>query len=152
MTESDQTLRPGGYLGPEQGVDRLLSDLRVMSGAGIERAAWGWARHEDQAALERYREAERSAIRLLEAAARGEEWEKLRGQILDLTEGRGSLVAWRAEHGPAGHAAEQAALGAGLALLAGEGLGPDDLTALLRPMAEALPWLLPDVPPSQRPE
>ncbi len=118
-----------------------------MSGAGIERSAWGWARHETQASIERYRAAERSEIRLLEAAERAEEWEQLRRQTLDLTEGRGSLVAWRAEHGPAGHAAEQAALGAGLALLARTALGRDELTALLRPMDEALPWLLPDVPP-----
>ncbi len=147
MTGSDETLRPGGYLGSEQGVDRLLSDLRVMSGDGIERAAWGWARHENSGAMERYREAERSAIRVLEAAERGEEWEQLRRQILDLTEGHGSLVAWRAEHGPAGHAAEQAALGAALALLAGAALDRDLRTALLRPLDEALPWLLPEVPP-----
>ena len=146
MTEPDFPLRTGGYLGTEQGVERLLSDLRVMSGAGIERAAWGWARHGGEAGLERYREAERAAVHLLEAEGRGEAWESLRRQILDLTEGRGSLVAWRAEHGPAGHGAEQAALGAGLGLLAGAGLDRDDLIFLLHPMDEALPWLLPEVP------
>jgi hypothetical protein len=146
MTDADLPLRTGGYLGTEQGVERLLSDLRVMSGAGIERAAWGWDRHVGEAGLEQYREAERAAVHELEAAGRGDEWETLRRQILDLTEGHGSLVAWRAEHGPAGHGAEQAALGAGLGLLAGGGLGRDDLIVLLHPMDEALPWLLPEVP------
>jgi len=151
MTESDLPLRPDGYLGTEQGVERLVSDLRVMSGAGIERAAWAWARHVGDAGLERYRDAERAAVHLLEADGRGTEWESLRRQILDLTEGRGSLAAWRAEHGPAGHAAEQAALGAGLALLAGAGLGSDNLTVLLHPLDEALPWLLPEVPAEPAP-
>ena len=111
----------------------------------------GWARHVGQDGLERFREAEHAAVHLLEAEGRGEDWESLRREILDLTEGRGSLVAWRAEHGPAGHAAEQAALGAGLALLAGPRLGRDDLTVLLRPLDEALPWLLPEVPPEPAP-
>ena len=145
MTDSDLPLRSGGYLGTEQGIARLLSDLRVMSGAGVERAAWGWSRH-GESGLDRYREAERAAVHLLEADGRGEEWESLRREILDLTEGRGSLVAWRAEHGPAGHGAEQAALGAALGLLTGGRLGRDDLIVLLHPMDEALPWLLPEVP------
>lgn len=151
MTESDMTLRRDGYVGTEQGIVRLLSDLRVMSGAGIERAAWGWTRHVGDAALDRFHEAEQSALHLLEAENRGEDWESLRREILDLTEGRGSLVAWRAEHGTAGHAAEQAAMGAGLALLAGPRLSRDDLTVLLRPLDEALPWLLPDVPAEPAP-
>jgi hypothetical protein len=149
--DHDRLLRPGGYLGSAQGVDRLLGDLQVMSGAAIERAAWGWDRHEDAAALERYRDAERAALRLLEASDRVGDWDALRRQILDLTEGRRSLVAWRTEHGPAGHRAEQAALGAGLALIAGSELAEDDRFALLRPMDEALPWLLPDVPPEPAP-
>lgn len=151
MTESDLPLQSGGYLGTEEGVERLLSDLRVMSGAGIERAAWGWARHVGEDRLEHYRNAERAAVRLLEAEQRGEEWESLRRQILDLTEGRGSLVAWRAEHGPAGHGAEQAALGAALGLITGTVLGRDGLTVLLRPLDEALPWLLPEVPAEPAP-
>ncbi|MEO8252488.1 MAG: hypothetical protein ABI978_03125 [Chloroflexota bacterium] len=96
---TDPSLRPDGYLGTEQGVDRLLSDLRVMSGAGIERAAWGWDRHEDPRALARFREAERAAMQVLEAAELGEKWDELKNEILTLTEGRGSLVAWAAEHG-----------------------------------------------------
>ena len=151
MTDSDLPLRTGGYLGTEQGVERLVGDLRVMSGAGIERAAWGWTRHVGDAGLERYREAERAAVHLLEADGRAADWESLRRQILDLTEGRGSLVAWRAEHGPAGHGAEQAALGAGLGLLAGASLGRDDLVFLLHPLDEALPWLLPEVPAEPAP-
>ncbi len=57
--------------------------------------------------------AERAALQLLEASDHVGDWDDLRRRILDLTEGRGSLVAWRAEHGPAGHRAEQAALGGG---------------------------------------
>jgi hypothetical protein len=151
MTESDRTLPPDGYLGAEEGVERLLSDLGVMSEDGIERAAWGWTHHVGQAGVERFREAERAAIRILEADDRGEQWDSLRQRILDLTEGRGSLVAWRTAHGPLGHDAEQAAMGAGLALLAGAALGPEDQTALLLPLDEALPWLLPEVPPKPAP-
>jgi hypothetical protein len=145
--ERDVTLAPGGYLGREEGVERLLADLRVFSAAGIERAAWGWQRHVGAPLLARFQQAERAALRALASADRSEEWGALRRRMLELTEGRGSLVAWRAEHGAVGHSAERAALGAGLALLAGPALSDDERVVLLRPMAEALPWLLPDVPP-----
>ena len=70
----------------------------------------------------------------------------LRNQILGLTERGQPLVAWRAEHGPVGHKAEEALLAAALAITAGDALGPQRAT-LLRPMAEALPWLLPAAAP-----
>jgi hypothetical protein len=113
--DPDRTLRPGGYLGSEQGVDRLLSDLQVMSGAGIERAAWGWDRHEDAAALQRYRDAERAALRLLAASDRVGDWDDLRRRILDLSEGRGSLggLARRARTGWASRRAGGARRGPG---------------------------------------
>jgi len=51
-----------GYRGDEQGLDRLLSDARTLSPAGIERAAWGWDRHEDPRIMERFHQAERAAL------------------------------------------------------------------------------------------
>jgi hypothetical protein len=127
--------RPG-----QTGVDRLLEDARTLSPLGIERAAQGWSRHagERQPA---WHEAERAAMHALEAAHRAPEWDELRGRILGLTESRGSLVAWRAEHGDVGHHAEQALLGAALALLAGRDLDAGHARVLLGPMADALPWL-----------
>ncbi len=43
--------------------------------------------------------AERAALQLLEASDHVGDWDDLRRRILDLTEGRGSLVAWRASPG-----------------------------------------------------
>jgi hypothetical protein len=128
-------------------VERLFEDLRTLSPAGIERIAWGWAQREAGPALERFHAAEKAALRMLESEGRAEAWEQLRRKVLDLTEGRGSLVAWRAEHGEVGHHAEAAALAAALALSAGDHLDSDHREALLAPAAEALPWLLPGLPP-----
>ena len=104
-----------GYRPGEGGLERLLRDARVLSPAGIERAAWGWDRHEDPAAMQRFHDAERVALRALEQTDRGPAWEDARRGILDLTEGRTSLVSWKAEHGDLGHKAERALLGAALA-------------------------------------
>src|SRR5213080_4041670 len=112
-----------GYGSHEEGLERLLTDARVLSPAGIERAAWGWDRHEDPAAMQRFREAERAAIRILEQTDRGPAWEDARKKVLDLTEGRSSLVSWKAEHGDVGHKAERALLGAALAIMTREKLG-----------------------------
>jgi hypothetical protein len=139
-----------GYRPDEEGLERLLRDARVLSPAGIERAAWGWDRHEDPAAMQRFRDAERVALRILEQSDRGPAWEEARRQILDLTEGRTSLVSWKAEHGDIGHKAERALLGAALALLTRDNLDKPHYVTLARPMAEALPWLLPDAPPEPR--
>lgn len=136
-----------GYRPEDRGVERLLGDFRTLSPAGIERAAWGWDRHEDPQALQRFRDAEKAALRTVERADLGPAWEELRRSILDLTEGRSSLISWKAEHGEVGHKAERAALGAALALVAAGGLDHGDFVILVRPMAEALPWLLPEVPP-----
>jgi hypothetical protein len=139
-----------GYRPEDRGVERLLVDFRTLSPAGIERAAWGWDRHEDPRALEQFRGAEKVALRAVEQANLGPAWEELRRTILDLTEGRSSLVSWKAEHGEVGHKAERAAMGAGLALLARDHLQHHDFATLVRPMAEALPWLLPEVAPEPR--
>lgn len=136
-----------GYIPEERGVQRLLEDFRTLSPAGIERAAWGWDRHEQGAAVERFREAEKAALRAVESVELGPTWEDLRRSVLDLTEGRSSLVSWKLEHGEVGHKAERAALGAALGLLARQRLSHDHFAALVRPMAEALPWLLPEAAP-----
>jgi hypothetical protein len=139
-----------GYKPGEEGLDRLLSDAHVLSPAGIERAAWGWDRHEDPALMQRFHDAERVALRALEQAGRTSAWDDARKRILDLTEGRSSLESWKAEHGDVGHKAERALLGAALARLTLKGLSHDQYVTLVRPMAEALPWLLPETPPEPR--
>ena len=40
--------------------------------------------------------------------------------------------------------------GAALGVLTRDRLARDQYTALVRPMAEALPWLLPEAPPQER--
>ncbi len=139
-----------GYQPDEQGLDRLARDARVLSPAGIERAAWGWDRHEDPAAMQRFHDAERVALRVIEQTDRGPAWEEARRRFLDLTEGRTSLVSWKAEHGNVVHKAERALLGGALGVLTRDKLDKPTYVTLVRPMAEALPWLLPDAPPEPR--
>jgi hypothetical protein len=139
-----------GYRQGEDAVERLVSDARTLSPAGIERASWGWDRHEDPVAMQRFHDAERAALRILEQTDRGPAWEDARRQLLDLTEGRTSLVSWKSEHGDIGHKAERALLGAALGVLARDKLSHDQYVTLVRPMAEALPWLLPEAPPEAR--
>jgi hypothetical protein len=139
-----------GYQPDEVGLDRLARDARVLSPAGIERAAWGWDRHEDPAAMQRFHDAERVALRAVEQSDRGPAWEEARRRFLDLTEGRTSLVSWKAEHGNVGHKAERALLGGALGVLTRDKLDKTTYVTLVRPMAEALPWLLPDTPPEPR--
>ena len=137
-----------GY-GPRPGqtpIERLLEDSRTLSPAGIERAASGWDRY--AAAHERYHEAEKAALHALESSDHGAEWDLLRNQLLGLTERSTALVSWRVEHGETGHKAENALLGAALALTAEETLDRGHREALVRPMSEALPWLLGSPAPS----
>ena len=130
-----------GYEAGDQGAKRLLDDLRTLSPSGIERVAHGWMLHA-QSAHAGFQDAEKAALHAIEKADLGLGWEALRREVLDLTEGRASLVSWKAEHGEVGHHAEAAALGAALALHAGAHLDTSHRQTLLRPMAEALPWLL----------
>jgi hypothetical protein len=132
-----------GYKPDEKGSARLLEDLRTFSPLGIERAAAGWDTHA-AARVDRFREAEQTALRGLEEAHVAPTWEDLQRAILDLTEGRASLVAWRAEHGDTGHKAENATLGAAIGVLARDKIDRKDYETLVRPLAEALPWLLLD--------
>lgn len=129
-----------GYESDDRGAKRLLEDLRTLSPAGIERVAHGWTLY-GLPALEEFRAAEKAALHAIEAADMGLAWEALRREVLDLTEGRTSLVSWKAEHGEIGHHGEAAALGAALALLAGAHLDKNHRESLLKPMAEGLPWL-----------
>ena len=139
-----------GYRSNEEGFDRLLTDARVLSPAGIERVAWGWDRHEDPRIMERFHEAERTALHALEKGNRGPQWEDARRRILDLTEGRTSLEDWKAEHGDTGHKAERAVLAAALAIMARDKIDHPHYITLVRPLSEALPWLLPELPPEPR--
>jgi len=137
------TMDRDGY-GPRLGqpdIDRLLEDARTLSPLGVERAAEGWVKHAGAGAHESWHEAERAALHVLETTLRAPAWDELRNRILGLTENRGALVAWRAEHGEKGHHAEDALLGAALALMAHPELDAAHARTLLAPMAEALPWL-----------
>jgi hypothetical protein len=127
-------------------LERLVSDLRTLSPAGIERVAWGWDRHEKHG-LEEYRAAEKAALGVIEDGRLGPDWDAFRRSLFQMTEGRRALVSWKVEHGDTGHKAERAAFGAALGLFTQGRLKHDQYTALVRPMAEALPWLLPEVPP-----
>jgi hypothetical protein len=137
-----------GYTTTERGLDRLLADARTLSPLGIERVAWGWDRHEDPRALERFHEAEKVALKAIESHSRGPDWEQARRTVLDLTEGRASLQSWKVEHGDVGHKAERAMLGAALGIMARDLIDHGHYAALVRPMAEGLPWLLPEEPPA----
>jgi len=128
--------RPG-----QTSIGRLLEDSRTLSPAGIERVASGWDRHAESV-HDAYRRAEKAALHKVEAAGQGAEWESLRKELLGLTEVGTPMVAWRLEHGDVGHKAERALLGAALAFTAGPDLDDAVRITLLRPMAEALPWLL----------
>lgn len=122
-------------------LDRLLEDCRTLSPAGIERIAHGWVRLAEGEHHATHVAAERAALRLLEESGRGSAWDELLNRLLGLTERGTPMVAWRIEHGDIGHRAENALLGAALALLAGPDLARGHREALVRPMAEALPWL-----------
>ena len=130
-------------------LERLASDLRVLDRTGIDRAAWGWDRHESRG-LAPYHAAEKAALAAIERDNLGAEWDDYRRRVFGLTEAKGALVAWKAAHGEAGHKAERAAFGAGLGLFAKQSVTAADYAALVEPMAEALPWLLPKQRPAPR--
>jgi hypothetical protein len=136
----------------EAQLERLDSDLRVLSPVGIERAAWGWDRHEQS--LDDFHTAERTAIHALEVAGEAEQWEAWRRRLFEEVEEGGSrpaLIAWRAEHYAHSahvHKAEQAAMGAALGLFSQSRVSHAHYAKLVSAMAEALPWLLPEQPPA----
>src|SRR4029077_12569721 len=132
-----------GYGFPEhkRTIARLMEDVRILSPAGVERVAQGWDEHVGETGLPAFREAEKAALRAIEQADRGAAWDEVRRTLFGLTESGAALISWRAEHGDMGHKAENAAFAAALGLLA-DGLIGKRQETLLRPMAEALPWLL----------
>src|SRR5438874_11933709 len=91
---SEQTLANQRALTQAQ-LERLESDLRVLSPLGIERAAWGWDQH---AALEEFHTSERTALHAIETADAGAEWDAWRQRLFQEVEGRQALIAWHTEH------------------------------------------------------
>jgi hypothetical protein len=136
-------------------IERLFEETRTLSALSIERIAEAWRQAAGPSGVRRQEDrgdapatshaawvaAERAALHTLESSGRMAEWDDLRRRLLDLTEHHDALVAWRQEHGETGHRAEDALMGAGLALLARAELDAGSLHTLLVPMASALPWL-----------
>ena len=135
-----------GYGFPEhqKTLSRLIDDIRVLGPAGVERAAQGWDRHARLHGLQAIHDAEKAAVHAIEQADRGPAWDEVRRNLFGLTESGGALVSWKAEHGEIGHKAEDAAFMAALGLVAGNLIGRHQANTLLRPMSEALPWLVPE--------
>jgi hypothetical protein len=139
-----------GYGFPEHGptLARLIEDIRVLSPAGVERVARGWDLHVGAKGLKEFQEAEKAGLHAIEQADRGPAWDQVRSSLFGLTESGDALVSWKAEHGDIGHKAEQAAFAAALGLVASNLISKDESAILLRAMAEALPWLLPEQTPA----
>jgi hypothetical protein len=133
-----------GFPDHQKTIARLIEDIRILSPAGVERAAQGWDRHARLHGLDEIHKAEKTAVHAIEQAGRGEAWDEVRRNLFGLTESGNSLVSWKAEHGEVGHKAEDAAFMAALALVAGTLIGREQQATLLRPLSEALPWLLPE--------
>src|SRR6202171_360489 len=133
-----------GYGFPEhqRTLARLMDDVRVLSPAGVERAAMGWDRHVGEHELHALRDAEKAALHAIERADRGPAWDQVRRSLFGLTESGDALISWKAEHGEIGHKAENAAFAAALGLVASGLVTKEQAATLMRPMAEALPWLL----------
>src|ERR1700681_504848 len=130
-----------GFPEHERTLARLMDEIRVLSPAGVERVAKGWDEHVGTKGLQAFLDAEKAATHAIEQADRGPAWDLVRSSLFGLTESGEALVAWKAEHGDVGHKAERAALAAALGLVAGNLITKDQRATLLRPMAEALPWL-----------
>ncbi len=139
-----------GYGFPEHDrtLARLVEDIRVMGPASVERAAQGWDRYAGGNHHAAFHEAEKAATHAIEKHDRGSVWDTFRSSLFGLTESGEALVSWKAEHGDVGHKAEDAAFAAALALVAANLVTPQQFATLVRPMSEALPWLLPDAAPA----
>ncbi|TMB98635.1 MAG: hypothetical protein E6J40_05825 [Chloroflexi bacterium] len=131
-----------GFPAHKRTIARLMEDVRILSPAGVERVAQGWDEHVGESRLAAFREAEKAALHAIEQADRGGAWDEVRRTLFGLTESGAALISWRAEHGDMGHKAENAAFAAALGLLADGQISKQQQETLLRPMAEALPWLL----------
>jgi hypothetical protein len=133
-----------GFPAHERTLARLIADVRVMGPAGVERAAHGWDKHVGVHGLQPFHAAEKAATHAIEHNDRGAAWDAFRSSLFGLTESGEALVSWKAEHGDIGHKAEDAAFAAALALVAADLISPQHFAALVLPLGEALPWLLPD--------
>jgi hypothetical protein len=133
-----------GFPEHEQTLTRLMEDVRVLSPAGVERVAGGWDRHVGTRGLPAMHEAEKAAVHAIETADRGAAWDQVRKGLFGLTESGDALISWKAEHGDTGHKAENAVFMAALGLVAGHLISREQAAILKRPLAEALPWLLPE--------
>src|SRR5258708_23700537 len=128
--------------GPAQAErDRFAAGLRVFDTNGIERAAWGWDRHERRG-LDAYHAAERAALAAIEKRDLGPRWEEFRRALFGLTEAPGALVNWKAPHGQLGPNAESAEFGPALALLPRTEITHDHYATLVDTIPAALPCLL----------
>src|SRR5215471_6930616 len=78
-------------------LERLDSDLRVLSPLGIERAAWGWDRHEGTP-RDDFHHSERTALHAIESSSEGGAWDEWRQRLFTEVEGRQALIAWHTEH------------------------------------------------------
>jgi hypothetical protein len=146
---SDETVANTRAMARAQ-LERLDSDLRVLSPLGIERAAWGWDRHEGNL-LRELHDAERAAVRAVESSTEAQEWDGWRRRLFSEVEGRQALIAWHSEHqshAPHVHKAERAAFAAALGLFTQSWISHAQYARLVGAMAEALPWLLPERPPT----
>jgi hypothetical protein len=132
-----------GFPDHQRTLARLIDDIRVLSPAGVERAAMGWDTHVAKNGLPALHAAEKAAVHAIEQADRGAAWDEVRRSLFGLTESGGALISWKAEHGEIGHKAENAAFAAALGLVASGLISDEQVATLVRPMAEALPWLLP---------
>jgi hypothetical protein len=133
-----------GYGFPEhqRTLTRLMDDIRVLSPAGVERVARGWDDHVGARGLTALQDAEKAATHAIEQADRGAAWDQVRKSLFGMTESGDALVSWKAEHGDIGHKAERAAFAAALGLVAGPLISKEQAATLMRPLAEALPWLV----------
>jgi hypothetical protein len=132
-----------GFAASERTLTRLVDDVRVLSPAGVERVALGWDHHTRGTKLEAMHAAEQAALHAIEKANRGQAWDQVRKNLFGLTESGAALVSWKIEHGVIGHKAENAAFMGALALVAGSLISEEQASTLLRPLGEALPWLVP---------
>jgi len=131
-----------GFPEHEHTLGRLMDDIRVLSPAGVERVAKGWDDHVGTKGLQTFHDIQKAGTHAIEQADRGPAWDLVRSSLFGLTESGDALVSWKAEHGETGHKAERAALAAALGLVAGNLITKEQRTTLMRPLAEALPWLL----------
>ena len=122
-------------------MERLESDLRVLSPVGIERVAWGWDLHE-QNNLTDFHAAEKSALEAIDAAGQPALL-RVRGP----TRVQPCARAEHQQHSEHAHKAERAAVGAALGVFARPWTSHKQYATLVSAMAEALPWLLPERPP-----